>query len=129
MKSLITSAIVAFSLALSPLVVSGASAGEAAITAGGPAKLDKKGTLELSGSGFAPNSEIVLVFATDDGVQSDIGYALKPAPAADAGGNWKTTWSYGRFVKKKLVKAGDYTLVATDADFNPVAKAKIQFVK
>lgn len=45
---------------------------------------------------------------TTDGVQSDIGYAVTPAPVADAKGNWTTTWSYGRFVKKKLVAEGDY---------------------
>ncbi len=99
------------------------------ITAASSATLDNEGTLELRGSGFAPDSEVVLLFTSADGVESDIGYALEPAPMADADGNWITTWSYGRFVKKKLVTEGIYSLVATDVDFVPLATEQITFAK
>lgn len=91
--------------------------------------LDKKGMLEISGSGFKANEPVLLLFTTADGVTSEIGYALKPEPVADTKGNWSTQWSYGRFVKKKLVAAGDFTLSATDDDFNELAATKIKFQK
>ena len=97
------------------------------ITAAGLLDLDKKGKIELSGQGFTPHSEITLLLTTTDGVQSDIGYAVTPAPVADAKGNWTTTWSYGRFVKKKLVAEGDYSLIATDEDFTPLAQGTVTF--
>lgn len=121
--------VIALSLSL---VMSGCAmnaAQKASITSAGTAPLDKKGSIELSGSGFAPNSDVTLLFTTKDGVESDIGYALKPAPRADDKGNWSTTWSYGRFVKKKLVDAGEYSLVATDDDFSPVTNTSITFTK
>ncbi len=93
------------------------------------AALDKKGMMEISGSGFKANEPVLLLFTTADGVTSEIGYALKPEPVADAKGNWNTQWSYGRFVKKKLVAAGDFSLSATDNDFNELAATKIKFQK
>ncbi len=101
----------------------------ASLNAEGPALLDKKGTMVLSGSGFKPDTDVTLLFTTKDGVESDIGYALEPPPHADASGSWNTTWSYGRFVAKKLVDEGDFTLLATDEDFNPVTRTTIKFTK
>ena len=92
-------------------------------------KLDKKGAAQITGNGFIPGSEVILLFVTDDGVQSDIGYALEPAPRADNDGSWITTWSYGRFVKKKMVKEGKYLISAVDEDFNVLCEASIEFVK
>lgn len=95
----------------------------------GPAKLDHKGVIEINGKGFQAGMEVFLLFTTEDGVQSDIGYALEPPPRADDGGMWTTKWSYGRFVKKKLIHEGEYILSAVDHDFNPLCKAKIRFQK
>lgn len=95
----------------------------------GPVNLDKKGTVKISGKGFQPGSEVVLLFSTSDGVQSDIGDTLKPAPKADAEGKWKTTWKYGRLVKKKLVSAGGYAMVAVDNDYNKLASVTFTFKK
>lgn len=97
------------------------------LKAQGPAALDNKGVLEISGAGFEANAPVVLLFTTADGVTSDIGYALDPEPVADADGNWNTSWSYGRFVKKKLVAAGDFTLTAADDEFNELATTAIHF--
>lgn len=101
---------------------------KAEITIASPVKLDTKGVVEVDGKGFAPNSKIVMLFTTIDGVQSDIGYALKPEPVADAAGNWKTEWSYGRFVKKKLVADGRYNISVVDENFNEIVSANIDFV-
>ncbi len=101
----------------------------ASITSAGSAVLDKNGSIELSGSGFSPNSDVTLLFTTKDGVESDIGYALNPAAHADDKGNWSTTWSYGRFIEKKLIDEGEYSLVVTDSDFIPVSQTTITFTK
>lgn len=66
---------------------------------------------------------------TADGVESDITYALDPAPVADADGNFETTWAYGRFVAKKLVAPGEFALMATDAEFNPLTETTVTFVE
>ena len=93
----------------------------------GVAKLDDKGKIAISGTGFPAGAEITLIFATADGVESDISYALEPAPIADVNGRFTTTWAYGRFVKKKLVATGDFVLKATDTDFSPLGETKITF--
>ena len=99
----------------------------ASLTVGGTATMDKKGTIEISGSGFPASAPVTLIFATADGVESDISYALEPAPVADADGNFATTWSYGRFVKKKLVAPGEFGLMATDDEFNALTETKVTF--
>ncbi len=101
----------------------------AEIKVAGELKLDAKGVIELTGGGFAPSQKLVVLFITADGVESDIGYALEPEPVADGSGVLKTQWSYGRFVKKKLVEEGSYTLTVTDEDFNELASTEILFVK
>ncbi len=97
------------------------------LTTASPAALDKEGVLEISGSGFEANAPVFLLFTTADGVTAEIGYALEPQPTADADGNWSTNWSYGRFVKKKLVAVGDFNMSATDDDFQELATATISF--
>ncbi len=103
--------------------------GTAEIIVAGPVKLENKGVVEVSGKGFNANSKIMVLFTTVDGVESDIGYALKPEPIADASGSWKTEWSYGRFVKKQLVTEGTYSMSVVDEDFNELAKTSVMFVK
>ncbi|TET87206.1 MAG: hypothetical protein E3J46_06725 [Desulfobacteraceae bacterium] len=92
-------------------------------------KLSKKATITIKGAGFKPGQEVAILFTAIDGVQSDIDYTLKPKPVADKTGAWLTTWSCGRFVSKKLIKEGTYTLMITDVDYNQIAKAKVTFVK
>lgn len=95
----------------------------------GAATMDKKGTIKVTGVGFPADAPVTLIFATADGVESDITYALDPAPVAAADGSFTTTWSYGRFVKKKLVAPGEFTLQATDADFNLITDTKVAFTE
>ena len=89
--------------------------------------LSKKATVNLKGEGFKPGQEVALLFTAVDGITSDIGFALKPQPVVDKTGTWAATWSCGRFVKKKLIKEGTYTLKAVDEDYNVLAEATVTF--
>ena len=95
-----------------------------------PAQVDlaKETKIDFSGTGFIPGLEVVILFPDKNGIPTDIGYALKPPPKADANGNWKTTWNAKRFIQKKLIMAGEYRVSATDADFNELAFNNIKFV-
>lgn len=89
--------------------------------------MDKKAKMVIMGTGFKPGQELVLLFTDANGVLTDIGYALKPAPKADATGTWGTTWSCGRFISKKLIKKGAYTITVADSDYNTLAVAPVNF--
>ena len=95
-----------------------------------PVKMSKKATTTIKGQGFKPGQEVNLLFTAKDGIESDIGYALKPAPKADESGTWSTTWKCGRFISKKLVMAGKpYKIAVTDAEYNPLAQTFVSFFK
>ena len=89
--------------------------------------LSKKATVDLKGENFKPDQEVALLFISVDGVTSDIGFAVDPQPIADQAGTWTTTWKCGRFVSKKLIKAGTYTIKAADVDYNVLAEATVSF--
>jgi hypothetical protein len=92
--------------------------------------MSKKATTTIKGQGFKPGQEVNLLFTAKDGIESDIGYALKPAPKADESGNWSTTWKCGRFISKKLVLEGkSYKIAVTDAEYNPLAHTFVSFSK
>ncbi len=93
------------------------------------AKLDNKGSIEISGTDFKPGTNIVLIFNSADGIKSDLSGSLKPAPVVDAAGNWKTVWSYGRMVKKKIIKAGSYTIDVVNDDYETLTSTTVTFVK
>ena len=96
----------------------------------GPVKMSKNAKVTIKGKGFKSGQEISILFTDKDGIQSDIGYALKPAPKADASGSWTTTWSCGRFISKKLVKAGGpHEITVTDSEYSPLAYASVSFIK
>jgi hypothetical protein len=81
------------------------------------------------GTGFKPGQEVRVLFTSPDGLQSDIGYALKPEPKPDKTGSWTATWSAGRYVARKLInpKGGAYKILVTDGDYNPIAHAPVFF--
>ena len=83
----------------------------------------------IMGTGFKPGQEIRVLFTTKDGLQSDLGYALKPEPKPDKTGSWTTTWSAGRYVRRKLVdpKGGAYKIVVSDGEYNPIAHTAVFF--
>lgn len=99
------------------------------MVAKGPFTLDKKGKLDLSGSGFPPHSNVVLIFNSNDGIKSDLSDALKPLPKANANGDWSTSWSYGRMVSKKIIKAGAYTIDIVDEDYNKISSVIVTFAQ
>jgi hypothetical protein len=108
----------------------GSDEGPPTLTASGPDTMDKKATVMISGSGFTPGQEINLVFTAADDMQSDIGYALKEAPKADANGNWSASWKCYDFIRRKMVKAGgSYKITATDNQYAPLAHTMITFNK
>jgi len=92
-------------------------------------KMDKKAKMSIVGTGFKPGQELSLLITTTDGVQSDIGHALKPSPVVNETGAWTTTWSCGRYIAKKLIKEGAYTITVTDSDYNVLAHAPVAFYK
>jgi hypothetical protein len=107
-----------------------ASKAKPVLEVAGPADTDKKPTMVISGTGFQPGQAIAILLTTDDGVETDIGYALKPDPKADSNGAWTTKWSYERFIKRKIVKAGEsYKLTATDQEYNSLAETVFSFEK
>lgn len=90
-------------------------------------KMTKKAKVVIKGTGFKPGQEVRLVFTTVDGVKSDIGGYLKPKPVADQTGAWTTTWSCGRYIRKKLIKAGTYTITVMNPEYNYIADAPVAF--
>ncbi|MDP2644253.1 MAG: hypothetical protein Q8P24_04890 [Desulfobacterales bacterium] len=92
-------------------------------------QMSKTSKVIILGSGFKPGQEVRLLFTTDDGLQSDIGYALNPEPKANENGVWATTWEAGRYVGQKLVKQGAYVITATDADYKIIDQAPVSFAQ
>lgn len=90
-------------------------------------ELSKKATVDLKGVNFTPDQEVALLFTDVNGVMSDIGFATDPQPVADKTGAWAATWNCGRFVDRKLIKAGTYTIKAADVDYNVLAEATVNF--
>ena len=90
-------------------------------------ELSKKATVELKGLNFAPDQEVALLFTDVNGVMSDISFAVDPQTVADKTGAWTATWNCGRFVSRKLIKAGTYTIKAADVDYNVLSEATVTF--
>lgn len=91
------------------------------------ATLGKKVSVGLMGSGLEPEKEVRILFTDDEGMQTDIGYALDPEPKTNKAGAFATTWKCDEFIKAKLIKEGVFTLTVTDAQFNPLALTPITF--
>lgn len=90
-------------------------------------KMSNKAQVIIMGTGFKPGQKVIILFTTMDGVQADIGYALKPQPVASNIGTWVTRWSCGRFIKTKLIKEGAQTITVTNSEYNPLAHTPIAF--
>ena len=104
-------------------------AGEPMVVNGTPVvKMDKKTAfVSLYGTGFKPGQEVRILFATKDGVRADIGYALKPELQVNELGQWVTQWNCWRYIRKKLIKPGVYTLTVTDGEYSPIAQVPVAF--
>ena len=107
-----------------------ATAFSATIVMGTPrVPLDNEAEAVIMGKGFQPGQEVFLVITDANGVQSDIEYAIKPIPKADAAGAWSTTWSCGRYVKKKLVREGTFVITAVSTKYEPLTSTQVTFYK
>lgn len=95
----------------------------------GPVKMSKEAKVTIEGKGFKPGMEVSILLIDKYGTESDIGYALKPAPKADESGTWSTSWSCGRFIAQKLVEAGSHKIIVTDDNYNPLADTSVSFAK
>jgi hypothetical protein len=89
--------------------------------------LGKKVAVDIMGAGYDPDQEVRILFTDADGMQTDIGYALEPAPKANKAGAWVTTWTVDEFIKANLVAAGAFTLTVTNNEFKPLAQTGIAF--
>ncbi len=105
---------------------SGSTASDASVVIS-DAKMSKDAKVVISGKGFKRGQEINVVVLTADGVQTDIGYALKPEPKPDNSGAWSSTWSAGRFVSKKLVRKGANRVLIFDGEYNLLVKDVVIF--
>ena len=89
--------------------------------------MHKKATVVIMGTGFQPGAEINILITDANGILTDIGAVLKPAPKADQTGTWGTTWSAGRYISKKIIKKGAYSFQVADSDYNTIALAPVNF--
>ena len=85
--------------------------------------------LVIMGSGYEPGQEVNIILTTPDGTKTDVSYALdtEASPVANELGAWATAWDNSRWVSKKLVSVGVYTITATDTDYNALASAPFAF--
>lgn len=118
-------------LILAVLFVFGASqaalAGPSIVAGDGPVDLATQTTVTITGNGFQAGQEVNLVLHFPDGTKNDLGWALDPAPKADDRGTWKTTFDGARYIKKKLIKAGEYMLDAVDSEYSTICSSAIVF--
>jgi len=100
------------------------------LTMGTPlVKADKKAKVLIMGTGFKPGKEIAVLITSPEGLQTDIGYALEPAPKPDETGTWASMWNAGRFVSKKIIPAGACKITVTDEEYSPLAHSVVFFQK
>lgn len=91
-------------------------------------KIEKTAKLVIIGSGFKPGQKIRIMFKPLDGVPGDIGYALEPYPVPNEFGNWVTTWTCGRHLRKSI-REGAYSLTVFTMEYEFLAHAPIAFYK
>jgi hypothetical protein len=83
--------------------------------------------IDIIGTGFEPGQELRLLYTDAEGMQTDIGYALKPEVKANNSGAFFTTWDGAEFLKAKLLTAGAKTITVTNSEFKALAETNIFF--
>ncbi len=83
--------------------------------------------IDIMGTGFEPKQELRILYTDDEGMQTDIGYALKPEVKANNSGAFFTTWDAEEFIKAKLLTEGAKTITITNSEFKPLAETNIFF--
>jgi len=89
---------------------------------------NKETDVKLKGMGFTPGQEVMVLYSDEDGVRTDVGWALDSEPKADANGAWEATWDAKRFVQKKMITEGEYMITVTDADYNEIDSKTVKIV-
>ncbi len=84
-------------------------------------------SIDIIGTGFEAGQELRLLYTDAEGMQTDIGYALKPEVKANNSGAFFTTWSGAEFLKAKLITEGAKTITVTNSEFKPLAETNIFF--
>ncbi len=92
-----------------------------------PAPLDGNGSFSITGTGLPTDVELILLMTTNDGLESDVTEYLDPGLKIADDGSFSATMSYGRFVKRKLISAGEYELMVTDDKYNVLSATAITF--
>lgn len=92
------------------------------------APMDSKGSVQLMGAGFKPGQQINILFTSKEGSVSNVSWAIKPEPVPNDQGTWSTTFTYGRYVSRKMVEPGQaYVITVTDGDYNFLCQVPIGF--
>lgn len=92
------------------------------------APMDTKGSVQLMGAGFKPGQKINILFTSKEGSVSNVSWALKPEPVPNDQGTWSTTFTYGRYVSRKMVEPGQaYVITVTDEEYNFLCQAPMGF--
>lgn len=89
--------------------------------------LTREGTVTINGTGFEPGSEIFMLLATNDGLESDVAEYLEPPLTVRSDGTVSTTLSYGAFVRRKLLDKNTYAVSVTDGGYNILASTDVNF--
>jgi hypothetical protein len=89
-------------------------------------ELSKGAKVVMYGTGFAPNQEVMLLFADAGGGLSGISGAVSPAPVPNKEGAWATVWICEEYLK--MIKPGTAMISAVDKDFKTLGQAPVVFV-
>jgi len=89
-------------------------------------ELSKGAKVVMYGTGFAPNKEVMLLFADTGGVLSGISWAVKPAPVPNKEGAWAAVWHLKRYLR--IIKAGTAMISVVDENYKTLGQAPVVFV-
>ncbi len=92
-------------------------------------KLERNVMFVVIGSGFEPGQEVhFLLLEPTFGTTTDLDWSVDPKPVvANDSGAWIVTWDTDRYVQRKLVVAGVYSILVTDSDFNTLTTTAFAF--
>lgn len=89
-------------------------------------ELSKGAKVKMSGTGFTPKQEVMLLFTDAGGEMSVISGAVNPAPIPNDKGAWAAEWDCSRYLK--VIEPGKAKIAVVDQDFKPLVQAPVVFV-
>ena len=90
----------------------------------------KTAKVVIMGSSFEPGQEVRILFTTygERAGTANVDIYLDPEPVADDTGAWITVFDVGRrYINKKMVTEGVYSITVTDSEYNTLATAPVAF--